>query len=231
MTPLKLGLFHPKSAEQDLSAIGHPRWGGVVPVAIRELTNRATIRRHDEDVRVISIHIAHPIPPIIGALHHLGCCRPGGAGRGGGHADVPVPAIGDACVEGDACAIGRPGNGRWGLVQTRDLARGPLVIHPTDEDLVATRLARSGKGDACPVGRPEGARALGQEALPASIGVHDPDFGAAAVGPLVCPGAGVDHLTPIGRDLGIGHRLHLPVHLQIKEARTVLTGNGRGKDR
>ncbi len=108
-----------------------------------------------------------------------------------------------------------------------DLRRGTVGIDPADKDLRATRLSVGDVENALPIGRPARVRALGQEAVLAAIGIHDPQRGIPAVLDLVGLLAGVDDARAIGRDLRIAHALEIEVVIVGETRREVsFLGNG-----
>ena len=113
------------------------------------------------------------------------------------------------------------------LFDSGDLRGGAFGVHPAHEDLRALRFALGRERDAVARRRPAGARALGEEAIAAAVGVHDPERRLALVVHLVDPAARVDDLTAVGRELRFGDRLHVEVEIErqavvLRRARAVL---------
>src|SRR5262249_15557620 len=72
------------------------------------------------------------------------------------------------------------------------------------------------------VGREARRRALGEEALPAAIDVHDPQLVLEAVLDLVGPGAGVDDVPAVGRQDRVGDVFPVEQALDVELLRGTL---------
>ena len=174
---------------------------------------------------------AHLILAVVQRFHHARRGRPLGALRRGGHADLPSVLFRHEHGERDGLAVRRPARVGHLVGGVRDLRGGPVGIDPADEDLRAARLSVGDIENALPVGRPARVRTLGQEAMLAAIGVHDPERGIPAVLDLVGLLAGVDNARAIGRNLRIADALEVEVVIvgQTRGGRGLLGDGGESR--
>ena len=207
--------------------------GTDVPLAARELPRRATVRGHEEEVRVPGLREPDAILAVVQPVDDPRRLRPLGAGRGRGHADLPGLLVGDEHRERDRFAVGRPLRVGRGLSDMGDLRGRAFGVHPAHEQLRALGLAVGEIQDPRAVRRPAGARAFPQSAVLGAVGVHHPERRLPLVLELVHVAPGVDDLRPVGRELRVGDLLPVEVMLDGEErvGRGFLSRGGRSSEK
>ena len=210
-----VGVLVPEGGEVDLGSVGRPLDRGVVPVAVGQLARRAAARRDDEDVRPARVDVPLAVPLVGRPLDHLRLADPVRAvGPSGQRNPGEVRPVRHPAGERDPLAVGRPERVGGAALEPGDRGDRALRVHPANEDLGAAGLARRREEDAGAVRRPLRAAAVQKAPLPGAVRVHDPQRRLAPVLELVDPAQRVDDLRAVGRDLRVGHRLHVEVLLE-----------------
>ena len=231
LTPLVVGVLDAVRAEQDRLAVGRPLDAVVMPVAVGQLARRAASRRHHEHMPVGVIVEALAVLAVVEPFHDAGRFDPAGAIGRLRQLDVPDVLRLDVHREAQLGPVGRPGDAGGRFFDARDLGDGAFRVHVADEDLRAARFGVGGVGDAIAGRRPARAAAAHEEAVLGAVGVHDPQRRLAPVGLLVDELARVDDLRSVRRNLWIGYRLVLEIHVERQAVRRRLRGNQRRQAR